>query len=108
MRFGKASRLRHEGLLPAGGVAKQYDVKPWRARSHLPLLRQLKSAPAKPPPVVDDGLDMRPCSILELDATRCHWPLGDVEAIAVMYCGGVVVQRGYCLHHWQRARGKVA
>ena len=65
---GKASRLRHEGLLPAGGVAKQYDVKPWRARSHLPLLRQLKSAPAKPPPVVDDGLDMRPCSILELDA----------------------------------------
>lgn len=25
---GKASRLRHEGLLPAGGVAKQYDVKP--------------------------------------------------------------------------------
>ena len=32
---GKASRLRQEGVLPAGGVAKQYDVKPWRARSHL-------------------------------------------------------------------------
>ena len=40
---GKASRLRHEGLLPAGGVAKQYDVKPWRARSHLAQMRSRKA-----------------------------------------------------------------
>ena len=67
---GKASRLRHEGLLPAGGVAKQYDVKPWPARSHLVCHpTHLKSAPAKPPPV-DDALDMRPCSIIELDDSR--------------------------------------
>ena len=106
---GKASRLRHEGLLPAGGVAKQYDVKPWRARSQLAQMRQLKSAPAKPTPPVNDVLDMRPCSILELDATRCHWPLGDIEEVAVQYCGGVAVPgRGYCVHHWRRARGKVA
>ena len=48
---GKASRLRREGVLPAGGVAKRYDVKPWRARSHLVCHpTHLKSAPAKPPP----------------------------------------------------------
>ncbi len=106
---GKASRLRREGVLPAGGVAKRYDVKPWRARSHLVCHpTHLKSAPAKPPPSVDDALDMRPCSLIELDNTRCHWPLGDIEKVATMFCGGVAVQRGYCRHHWQRARGKAA
>ena len=33
-----------------------------------------------PPPQVDDSLAMQTCSILELDKTRCHWPLGEVNA----------------------------
>jgi len=106
---GKASRLRHEGLLPAGGVAKQYDVKPWPARSHLVCHpTHLKSAPAKQPPV-DDALDMRPCSIIELDDSRCRWPLGDVEAVAVTFCGGATVPgRRYCAHHLRRASSRHA
>lgn len=105
---GKANRLRREGVLPPGGMAKQYDVHPWPARSHLLQMRHLTSAPAKPPPV-DDVFDMRPCTLVELDDTRCHWPLGDVEAIAAMFCGGVTVPgRRYCAHHWRRARGQAA
>jgi GcrA cell cycle regulator len=110
---GKASRLRREGVLPPG-AAKQYDIKPWPARSpsharQVQHLMHLKSAPAKPPPPVDDTLDVRPCSLIELGDTRCHWPLGDVEAVSTMFCGGDTVPgRCYCAHHWRRARGKAA
>jgi GcrA cell cycle regulator len=50
---------------------------------------------------------MRPCSLLELDDSRCHWPLGDAEAVATMFCGGDAVPgRRYCPHHLRRARGQ--
>ena len=102
----KAHRLRQEGLLD-GGITKRFAVPPLRVRPRTSKPRinpQLKSAPAK---TVDDVVEMRPCSILELDATRCHWPLGDVETIAVMFCGGVAVPgRRYCAHHLRRATGK--
>ena len=65
-------------------------------------MRHLKSAP-----VVDDALDMRPCSLLELDDSRCRWPLGEAEAVATMFCGGDAVPgRRYCPHHLRRARGQ--
>jgi GcrA cell cycle regulator len=121
---GKASRLRKVGVLPFGGVAKKkYDLHPWPTLSRVAQKRHLKSAPAKPErpkktgsksdpvlPSLDDALDeMRPCTLVELDDTRCHWPLGDVEMIAVRYCGApAALGRRYCGHHWLRAHGKVA
>jgi GcrA cell cycle regulator len=58
-----------------------------------------------PPPQVDDSLAMQSCSILELDQTRCHWPLGEVNAIATEFCGGAAVPgRRYCPHHLRMAR----
>ena len=109
---GKASRLRRDGVLPAGGE-KHFAVSQWWARSparasqvrtspQVPQMRHLKSAP-----VVDDALDMRPCSLLELDDNRCRWPLGEAEAVATMFCGGDAVPgRSYCAHHLRRARGQ--
>ena len=59
------------------------------------------------PTQVDASLARQPCSILELDQTRCHWPLGDIEAVAVLFCGGVAVPgRCYCAHHLWIARGQ--
>ena len=93
------ARLRQEGVLPSD-AEKLFEVTPRPARAR-PIVRRMM--PAKPPPV-DDRLNMRPCTILELDATRCHWPLGDVEKVASEYCGGVAVSgRRYCAHHWVRA-----
>ena len=86
------ARLRQEGVLPSD-AEKLFEVTPRPARAR-PIVRRMM--PAKPPPV-DDRLNMRPCTILELDATRCHWPLGDVEKVASEYCGGVAVSgRRYC------------
>jgi GcrA cell cycle regulator len=48
---------------------------------------------------------MRVCSILELDATRCHWPLGKLHEVAVQFCGGNAAPgRRYCLHHLRIGR----
>jgi hypothetical protein len=58
----------------------------------------------KPLPV-DAGLIMRPCSLLELEADRCRWPIGDVEDRAVLFCGGVVEGKRYCAGHARIAKG---
>jgi hypothetical protein len=34
-----------------------------------------------PPPPINDSLAVRPCSLLELDGKRCHWPLGPVDEV---------------------------
>ena len=40
-----------------------------------------------------------------LDQTRCHWPLGEVNAITTEFCGGAAVPgRRYCPHHLRMAR----
>ena len=102
----KLSRLRRDGVLPPGGFVKHFEVNPTRTRPQ-PVARQLgdipqlKSAPAR---TVDDRLAMQPCRIGELNDSRCHWPLGDIDAIATMFCGGVAVPgRRYCAHHLKRA-----
>jgi hypothetical protein len=51
-------------------------------------------------------MGMAPCSILELDDSRCHWPLGEVHKVAALFCGGVAeTDCPYCTHHLQMARG---
>ena len=59
-----------EGLLE-GKSAKYPNPRRRRTRAHLPQIRI-----TLPPPQIDDTLAMQSCSILELDQTRCHWPLG--------------------------------
>ena len=100
---GKASRLRKEGVLPAGGVAKQYNVTPWPTRSPLMQMHQLRNAPAK---TAGDARAMQPCSLAELTDRQCHWPLDLGSQVATMFCGGAVEPgRRYCAHHWRMARG---
>jgi GcrA cell cycle regulator len=98
---GKAKRLRAEGVLP-DGVHKHFDVVPVKARP-----RPARSTAKKPAPVLKDTaphLEIQPCRLLELDNTRCRWPLGEVPG-PVLFCGGPT-GRGcpYCriIFGWRR------
>ena len=96
---GKAKRLLKEGLLE-GKNAKHPNPRKRRTRAQPPQIRIIQ-----PPPQGDDSPAMQSCSILELDQTRCHWPLGEVNAIATEFCGGAAVPgHRYCPHHLRMAR----
>jgi hypothetical protein len=102
---GKAMRLRHDDLLPAG-VDKHFEVKPGRAKTTVTSIM-----PQKPAPPLDGTVPLpdmqQPCALLELDDGRCHWPLGDVHQVATLFCGGATVPgRCYCAHHLRRARSQ--
>jgi GcrA cell cycle regulator len=94
----KAGRMRREGVpLPAG---KFFDINP-RPRRTRPKRK------IAPPPPVDDSLAMNPCSIIELDRSRCHWPLGGLHDTAAQFCGGAAASgHRYCRHHLRIAQGR--
>ena len=106
--FAKAKRLRHDGLLP-DGVEKHFEVKPVPRPTRVGAE---KKAMAKKLPsraalnVIEPPLEMRPRSLLELNETDCHWPLGEAHEVAVLFCGA---SKGpgfpYCGHHLRMAQG---
>lgn len=56
-----------------------------------------------PVPEISIPLSQR-CSLLELDKTKCHWPIGDPGAPDFRFCGGMAVDREpYCRGHMQIA-----
>ena len=72
---------------------------------------------AKKPPspsalnIIEPPLEMRPCSLLELDGTDCRWPLGEVHEVAVLFCGaskgpGFPIVGTIC--EWRRTRAAIA
>ena len=101
----KATRLVRNGMLEA-------DLRTARARAEpadlgsavkpsLPTNLEARRNELQAPP-----LEMQPCALIELDGTRCKWPLGDIYEISVQYCGGAAVSgKHYCAHHLRRARG---
>jgi len=83
------SRLLKQGSLQ-GKIANPQKRRP-RPRP------ERFTAKPPPPPSLNDAM---PCSILELDQTRGHWPLGKLSAIATEFCGGVpAAGQSYCPHH---------
>ena len=106
--FAKAKRLSHDGLLP-DGVEKHFKVKPVPRPTRVGVEKMIM---AKKPPspfafnVIEPPLGMRPCSLLELNETDCHWPLGEAHEVAVLFCGA---SKGpgfpYCGHHLRMAQG---
>ena len=102
---GKASRL---GLL---GLPKHLDFDPHQVpppRRGRPRPRLTQVAPPPPPPPVDDddAPEMRPCTINELNDRRCKWPLGQLEQVAVLFCGAEAAKgQRYCPYHARLGRG---
>jgi GcrA cell cycle regulator len=106
--FAKAKRLRHDGLLP-DGVEKHFEVKPVARPTRVGAEKKImakKSPSLSGLNVIEPPLEMRPCSLLELNETDCHWPLGEVHQVAVLFCGA---NKGpgfpYCGHHLRMAQG---
>jgi GcrA cell cycle regulator len=98
---GKAMRWRSHGVLPAE-VEKHFEVKPVQtphgpAKTTVTSIRPAKRTPpidALPPP------DMRRSSLVELDDGQCRWPLGNINQVATLFCGGAAVSGfSYCGHH---------
>ena len=82
---GKAKRLRLDGALSLAGGPKHFRVSP-RPRRAVIVTNTL-------------GGD-QPCSLYELTDCRCHWPLGNVNDVAVQFCGDQAVPgQRYCAHH---------
>jgi hypothetical protein len=101
---GKARRLHANGVLPDTGGVKHFEIKPRTAQARRARARIL---PPPPPPPVGDSLAMRPCSILELNRTRCHWPLGGFHDVAVQFCGGTAAPgHRYCRYHLGMVHGQ--
>jgi hypothetical protein len=106
--FAKVHRLRQEGLLD-GGITKRFAVPPKRTRPQRakPETRIMPQKPARALSGQAPPLAMQPCSRIELADGRCHWPLGEVQKVATMFCGGSAVpRRRYCAHHLRIARGQ--
>jgi GcrA cell cycle regulator len=99
----KARRLKLAGMLPVH-LHKNFAVDPMPTPLRPRRARPMQAIMLKPLPV-DAGLIMRPCSLLELEADRCRWPIGDVEDRAVLFCGGVVEGKRYCAGHARIAKG---
>jgi GcrA cell cycle regulator len=99
---GKAMRLRRDDLLSAG-VEKHFEVNPAvQTRPDPPKATVTPIIPAKLTHPVDATvpLNMRCCSLVELDDGRCRWPLGDLHQVAAQFCGGDTVPgSSYCRHH---------
>lgn len=106
--FTKAKRLSRGGFLP-DGVEKHFDVKPvpraTRVGSEKKVMaKKLSSRSA--PNIIEPPLEMRPRSLLELNETDCHWPLGEVHEVAVLFCGASKEPVSpYCGHHLRMAQG---
>jgi GcrA cell cycle regulator len=49
-----------------------------------------------------------PCSLLDLDDKRCHWPNGHPSEPSFYFCGGVVERGSYCDFHSRVAYQKPA
>jgi len=102
-----ACRLRSKGVLPRDRAKHRADdlrKHPLPRRGQPPRTQAL---PPKPPAEVSGVIEMRPCPLLELDDSRCHWPLGEPLERAVLFCGAAVQPTGrcYCAHHMRLVRG---
>ena len=106
--FAKAKRLRRGGFLP-DGVEKHFEAKPVPRAMRVgseekAMAKNLPSRAALN--VIEPPLEMRPRSLLELNETDCHWPLGEVHEVAVLFCGASKEPVSpYCGHHLRMAQG---
>lgn len=121
--IGKVWRLNLPGR-PNRSANLGQDQKPKSKRKKPSLLladnlgfARFKSGNPKPPPPLppepDMPVDIAPidtrCSILELNARTCRWPIGNSKKpLEPIFCGGKTIEGlCYCGHHERRSKGRV-
>ena len=92
--IGKVHRLRKKGFKV---IQKKRNINPRKKKPPAPRPPRVPVKALKPVPV---GPNERPCTVLELTAKTCKYPVGDP---VTHFCGGAVEKsRGhgvYCLYH---------
>jgi len=106
--IGKIHRLGLSPTRPAGAPARACPPRERRPRlsPQRRLLRLFdarsggKSAAIALAPIES----AQPCSLLEITANACHWPLGDPHAADFAFCGNAAVPGlSYCVGHARMA-----
>jgi GcrA cell cycle regulator len=102
--IGKIHRLGLAPARPPGGSCTPRVHKSPRRR----LLRLIGAE--APGIVADEGAELapiesaQPCSLLEIDHGKCHWPLGDPHDAGFAFCGNdAVTGFSYCVGHARMA-----
>lgn len=74
---------------------------------------QRDGEPKEPSSFIDDALDLatipheQRCQIVDLDSTKCRWPVGTPGTDTFFFCGGkTVADKVYCRCHLERAKPK--
>ena len=108
---GMIGRLRQRGVdVPrtgGGGAGKKFHINPHvgQTKSRKPKYHcENKVLAVIPPPQkfhrVSEPLTTDPCTLLELEARQCHWPLGDLLDPPRLFCGAPSLDGlPYCDHH---------
>jgi GcrA cell cycle regulator len=105
--IGKIHRLGLSPARPPGGSARACAT---HARKN-PRRRLLRLLAAEAPSiVVDEATAAAPiesaqrCSLLDIDHSRCHWPLGDPHDTDFAMCGNAAIKGfSYCPGHARMA-----
>lgn len=97
------SQRRMRPVSPEQVAAREARVAMRAARLLIP------KKTARLPEASLQSIEMNPCSLVELDAHRCHWPVGDPALPSFHFCGAPPREgRSYCAAHHQIAYARPA
>lgn len=108
-RVGGAGRPRKPEDQRKPQEPRKPRVKKMPGFSFQRLPPELRPKPRPEPTPVLELLDFiipveQRCSLLDLDDTRCRWPVGEPGQADFFFCGGKPVpERPYCSHHCRLA-----
>jgi GcrA cell cycle regulator len=111
--IGKVHRLGLSGRAksPSSSVPRPRKPRmPSMLRVHRPAMRgntalaahALYDLETEPEPELLDNIIPigQRCSLLELNDSKCHWPIGDPSSSEFFFCGGVALESApYCSYH---------
>ena len=99
------SRPRALRLPPPERTAPARTWRPRIATQHQTQHQILQAVRAAPAPAEEAAIHDGPgCSLMELSAEKCRWPISDPSAADFRFCGSRPVKGlPYCVHHARMA-----
>jgi GcrA cell cycle regulator len=108
--IGKAGRLKLAGRIGIHIARASVESIPRPRRAVVRRLARMKqrpeatlndSPPMEPEAVPELPADTSPdaCTMMDLRAASCRWPLGDAAGAETMFCGTEVARGSYCRRH---------